>query len=181
MAELSVERTRCPVIEPENRKSGSDEARAVYARFRKVFGDGRSRSGDARKRQTTVAGSTVPYGQGREPRGLGDVIDGLTEKLGWNSPLARSELLAAWAEIVGAETAEHSTPVGIDEGVLSVQCDSTAWATQLRLMRSRITTEIAQRYPDANIEQVRFEGPNAPSWKRGPRSIPGRGPRDTYG
>ena len=37
------------------------------------------------------------------------------------------------------------------------------------------------RFPDAGIESVRFEGPNAPSWKRGPRTIPGRGPRDTYG
>ncbi|PZQ74527.1 MAG: DUF721 domain-containing protein, partial [Cutibacterium acnes] len=23
--------------------------------------------------------------------------------------------------------------------------------------------------------------PSAPSWKHGPRSVPGRGPRDTYG
>ncbi|MDP4886606.1 MAG: DUF721 domain-containing protein, partial [Aquiluna sp.] len=27
----------------------------------------------------------------------------------------------------------------------------------------------------------RFIGPSAPSWKKGPRSVPGRGPRDTYG
>jgi predicted nucleic acid-binding Zn ribbon protein len=72
-------------------------------------------------------------------------------------------------------------PVGIEDGVLAVRCDSTAWATQLRLMRTKVTTEIALKFPDAGIESVRFDGPNAPSWKRGPRSIPGRGPRDTYG
>jgi predicted nucleic acid-binding Zn ribbon protein len=83
--------------------------------------------------------------------------------------------------IVGEETAAHSEPVSIEDGVLSIRCDSTAWATQLRLMRSQVTTTIAERYPEAGIESVRFEGPNAPSWKRGPRSIPGRGPRDTYG
>jgi predicted nucleic acid-binding Zn ribbon protein len=109
------------------------------------------------------------------------VIEGLTAKLGWESPLAQSELLASWVEIAGAETAEHSTPTAIEDGVLLVQCDSTAWATQLRLMRSQIMTHIATRYPDAGIAEVRFQGPNAPSWKRGPRSIPGRGPRDTYG
>jgi len=87
----------------------------------------------------------------------------------------------SWPDLVGAETAEHSTPLSIEDGVLAVQCDSTAWATQLRLMRSHITTTIANRYPDAGIHSVRFDGPNAPSWKRGPRSIPGRGPRDTYG
>ena len=160
----------------------NDEAKAVYARFRQIFGgETTSISRDARKRATVVPGSSVPFGSGRDAVGLGDVIDGLTSRMGWNSPLAQSELLASWAEIAGAETAEHSQPVGIEGGVLTVKCDSTAWATQLRLMRSQIATQIAVRYPEAGIESVRFEGPNAPSWKRGPRAIPGRGPRDTYG
>lgn len=146
-----------------------------------MFGHPGSRSRDARKRATRTEGSSVPYGEGRDPRGIADVLDGLTSRLGWTSPLARSELLSSWAEIVGGETAEHSSPAGIEDGVLTVQCDSTAWATQLRLMRSQIATQIALRHPDAGIEAVRFQGPNAPSWKRGTRSIPGRGPRDTYG
>jgi predicted nucleic acid-binding Zn ribbon protein len=158
-----------------------DEHVAVYLRFRRVFGDASGRSAIARKRKTKKEGASVPFAPGRDPHGLGDVIDGLASKMGWTSPLARSQLLSSWPEIVGGETAEHSEPAGIEEGVLTVRCDSTAWATQLRLMRGQITTTIAQRFPDAGIESVRFEGPNAPSWKRGPRSIPGRGPRDTYG
>ena len=157
------------------------ESRAVYLRFRRVFGQPGSRSSDARKRSLKKEGASVPFGSGRDPLGLGEVIDGLAAKLGWNSPLARSELLASWAEIAGVETAEHSTPVGIEEGMLTVQCDSTAWATQLRLMRSQIATQIAKRFPAAGIDSVRFQGPNAPSWKRGVSSIPVRGPRDTYG
>lgn len=153
----------------------------VYLRLRRVFGDPSTRSATARKRNTRAEGASVPFGEGRDPHGLGDVIDGLTTKMGWTSPLARSELLASWEQIVGSETAEHSEPVGIEDGVLAVRCDSTAWATQLRLMRSQVTTTIAARFPDAGIQSVRFDGPNAPSWKRGPRSIPGRGPRDTYG
>ena len=93
----------------------------------------------------------------------------------------RQELIASWSEIVGDETSAHSEPIGVEDGVLTVRCDSTAWATQLRLMRTQVTTTIAVRFPAAGIQSVRFEGPNAPSWKRGPRSIPGRGPRDTYG
>ncbi len=158
------------------------EAKAVYARFRQIFGEPSAFiSRDARKRATVLPGSTVPFGAGRDPDSLANVIDGLTAKLGWTSPLAQSELLASWAEIVGEETAAHSVPAGIAEGVLTVHCDSTAWATQLRLMRSQVATQIALRFPDAGIQSVRFEGPNAPSWKRGPRAIPGRGPRDTYG
>ena len=154
---------------------------AVYLRFRRIFGDGISRSSDARKRAKREPGSTIPFGAGRDPEDLSAVMDGLTTKLGWTSPLARSELLASWRDIAGDETALHSTPVGIDEGVLTIRCDSTAWATQLRLMRGVIMNQIISRYPDAGIDRLRFEGPDAPTWKRGPKSIPGRGPRDTYG
>ena len=160
---------------------GESEPVSVYLRFRRVFGDGSSRSADARKRAKKDPSSTIPFGGGRDPEGLGAVMDSLTSKLGWSSPLARSELLASWLEIAGVDTAEHSAPVGIEDGVLTVKCDSTAWATQLRLMRVQIMGRIVSRYPDAGINSVRFEGPGAPSWKRGPRSIPGRGPRDTYG
>jgi predicted nucleic acid-binding Zn ribbon protein len=164
-----------PEREPES------ESRLVYLRFRRVFGDGSSRSADARKRSRKDPGASVPFSAGRDPQSLSSVVDALTVKLGWNSPLAKSELLASWSELAGTETAEHSTPVGIEDGTLSVRCDSTAWATQLRLMRGAILGQISTRYPDAGITQVRFLGPNVPSWKRGPRSIPGRGPRDTYG
>jgi predicted nucleic acid-binding Zn ribbon protein len=155
---------------------------AVYHRIRSVFGDPTMRSADARRRKKASRDeSTVPYGVGRDPRGIGDVMENLTSTMGWDSPLARADLLASWAEIVGDETAAHAAPIGIEDGVLTVRCDSTAWATQLRRMNSTITTKIGSRFTAAGIESVRFLGPDAPSWKRGPRAIPGRGPRDTYG
>jgi predicted nucleic acid-binding Zn ribbon protein len=155
---------------------------AVYLRMRALFGEPGKRSPDARKRaKNKKEGASVPFGVGRDPRGIDAILDGLTSRLGWNSSLAKADLLASWTELAGAETALHSEPVGIEDGILTVRCDSTAWATQLRLMRGQITTSIAQRFPDAGIESVKFDGPNAPSWKRGTRSIPGRGPRDTYG
>lgn len=157
------------------------ESRNVFERFRRVFGDGQSRSRDARKRESREPGATTAFGSGRDERGLGEVIDALTARLGWDSPLAQSELLSSWVSIVGEETGEHAVPVSIEDGQLTVQCDSTAWATQLRMMRVQVMTRIAAEYPDAGIRAVRFDAPGAPSWKRGPRSIPGRGPRDTYG
>ncbi len=166
-----------------NDQNGSlEEHSAVYLRFRRLFGDPSQRgaAGRQRKKRESTRGST-PFSGGRDPVGLGDAVDALTTGLGWTSPLARSDLLLAWADIVGGDTAEHSEPTGIDDGLLTVRCDSTAWATQLRLMRAEISTTIALRFPEAGITGLKFEGPNAPSWKRGTRSVPGRGPRDTYG
>jgi predicted nucleic acid-binding Zn ribbon protein len=156
------------------------EATAVYLRMKELFSGTPSRS-----RRTTVRpdepGGSRPFGAGRDPRGLGDVVDALAAQLGWTSALAQSDLLEGWRELAGEETAKHAIPDAITDGVLVVRCESTAWATQLRMMRSELLVRIGDRFPEADIQSIRFQGPDAPSWKRGPRSIPGRGPRDTYG
>jgi len=155
---------------------------AVYQRIRSVFGDPSLRSGDARRRKRAARDETsVPYGTGRDPRGIGDVLGTLTAEMGWDSPVAQAEVLARWPEIVGENIAGHTAPVGIQDGVLTVRCDSNPWATQLRRMKAQITTKLVLEFPAAGVETVTIIGPDTPSWKHGPRAIPGRGPRDTYG
>ncbi|WP_416392950.1 MULTISPECIES: DUF721 domain-containing protein [unclassified Curtobacterium] len=158
------------------------EPSRVYRHLRAVFGDPSKRGVDARRRRMKgLDPDSVPYGRGREPAGLGDVVGSLAAELGWTEPLARSELFVDWPAVVGEELAKHSRPMTIDDGALVIRCDSTAWATQLRLMRSTITTTIAERHPEAGVQSIRVSGPDAPTWKRGPRTVQGRGPRDTYG
>jgi predicted nucleic acid-binding Zn ribbon protein len=161
----------------------NSEAIAVYLRFRELFGGRTTRPVDRKRRDRKIAGEAVsePFGAGRDPRGLGAVMDSLTADLGWKPQLAQSELLARWAEIAGAETAAHTAIETISDGVLVVRCESSAWAASLRLMGNLLVGEISGRFPDAGVQSIRFIGPDAPSWKRGSRSIPGRGPRDTYG
>lgn len=155
---------------------------AVYRRIRRVFGDPERRSRDARRRDRASRDeATQPFEGGRDPRGLDSVLDGLTRSMGWTSPLAKSELLVEWPELIGEEVAAHAVPIAAEDGLLTVRCDSTAWAQQLRSMRTIVLARIAERHPAAGIESIRFLGPDAPSWKHGPRAIPGRGPRDTYG
>ncbi|MDR6972336.1 DciA family protein [Leifsonia shinshuensis] len=156
------------------------EASAVYLRLKSLFtGTPARRKRAARDEQSP--GTSTPFGSGRDPHGVGDVVDALAAQLGWTSALAQSDLLERWRELAGEETAKHAVPDQIVDGVLVVRCESTAWATQLRMMRSELLAHIAERFPEAGIASIRFQGPDAPSWKRGPRSIPGRGPRDTYG
>ncbi|WP_435526589.1 DUF721 domain-containing protein [Microbacterium aurantiacum] len=122
-----------------------------------------------------------PFTTGRDPKGVADVLADLTRESGWDRELAREDVVRAWAEVAGEGTAQHTRPVAFTEGALTVQADSTAWAKQLQLMRAHILTEIVRRFPEAGVETIRFVGPDVPSWKWGPRTIPGRGPRDTYG
>jgi predicted nucleic acid-binding Zn ribbon protein len=159
------------------------EPSRVYQHLKQVFGDPSKRGIDARRRRARADQDpdSVPYGKFREPKGIADVLGAMTNDLGWTEPLAQSEVVQAWPMVVGDEMAAHSTPVTIEDHALVIRCDSTAWATQLRLMRAQITTTIAERYPEAGVESVRVLAPDAPTWKKGFRSVQGRGPRDTYG
>ncbi|MCR2813009.1 DciA family protein [Microbacterium sp. zg.Y1090] len=134
-----------------------------------------------KRRRRPVDDENAPFAPGRDPHGLGDVMADLTRASGWNSQLAREDLVLQWEQVAGAETAQHASPVALGDGVLTVQCDSTAWARQLTLMRATIVSEIVRRFPEAGVTSIRFIGPDVPSWKWGRRAIPGRGPRDTYG
>jgi predicted nucleic acid-binding Zn ribbon protein len=154
----------------------AEEAKRVWARMREVFG-----SAPRPRRRVPARGESEPFGRGRDPVRAGAVFDGVSESLGWQAPIAQTDLVAAWRDIAGAETARHAEVEGFADGVLLVRCDSTAWATQLQLMRGQIAARIDAEYPAAGVTSIRFLGPNTPSWNRGPRSVPGRGPRDTYG
>jgi predicted nucleic acid-binding Zn ribbon protein len=48
-------------------------------------------------------------------------------------------------------------------------------------MQAQILEKVKEAYPDVEVSALKMLGPDAPSWKKGPRSVPGRGPRDTYG
>ncbi|MBB2976532.1 putative nucleic acid-binding Zn ribbon protein [Microbacterium endophyticum] len=154
------------------------ETIATYLRLRGLQPSARAKR---RRRRNPEDDEHGPFTAGRDPHGVGDVLATLTREAGWEPQLAREDIVLQWADVAGGDTARHTRPVGLNDGTLAVQCDSTAWAKQLQLMRSQILTELIRRFPDAGVESIRFIGPDVPSWKWGPRTVSGRGPRDTYG
>ena len=117
-----------------------------------------------------------------DPTLVAIILEELVKDREWDSGLAEGNLFATWPAIVGADVAQHTEPISLLDGRLLVQCSSTAWATQLSLAHNDILATIRASAPGALVEAVRFIGPQAPSWKKGLRSVSnGRGPRDTYG
>lgn len=117
-----------------------------------------------------------------DPTLISDVLTNLVADRQWESGLAEGNLFAQWEKIVGSDIATHTTPISILDGVLLIQCSSTAWATQLQAVHDQLVTTISSSAPGALVESLRFTGPSGPSWKKGIRTIRGaRGPRDTYG
>ena len=119
---------------------------------------------------------------GRDPKLLGDQLDQFVVERGWVVDVAVGAVIGRWPQIVGPEIAQHCAPVDFVDGVLTVRADSTAWATQLRLLSSSLLTRLAEDVGEGTVAEIRVVGPGAPSWSRGQRRVQdGRGPRDTYG
>lgn len=151
----------------------------AYLRAKSVWRGVPQRRRSQRSNADAPGGS--PFGFGRDPRALADVLVNVASEMGWSVELEQARLIGEWPEFAGEATAEHTTVVGISHGVLQVQCDSTTWATELRRLRGELLTRLLRDYPDSEIRDLRFLAPGAPSWRHGIRSVPGRGPRDTYG
>lgn len=119
---------------------------------------------------------------GRDPRLLGDQLDRFVAERGWGADVAVGAVIGRWPQIVGPDIAQHCEPVDFSHGVLTVRADSTAWATQLRLLSSSLLGRLADDVGEGTVAEIRVVGPAAPSWTRGGRKAQdGRGPRDTYG
>ena len=150
-----------------------------YFAMRKAAGSRVSR--DQKRIEKKKLNRSKPFDPGRDPIAAKASIDGLFEDFRWESQLEEAELFIRWADVVGEINAKNSQPESLNNSRLLVRCKSTAWATQLRLMQQQILERIAQEFKDLKVESIAFVGPDAPSWKKGSRSVPGRGPRDTYG
>ena len=115
-----------------------------------------------------------------EPKPIGELLNELIQERDWKSGLSEGEIFVKWGEIVGADIAANSEPVEIKEEKLIIKCASTAWATQLNLIKAQLLQSIQSIAP--KINSLEIIGPNSPSWRKGLRTIKGaKGPRDTYG
>lgn len=152
--------------------------RAGPARTGRPGGPGRLK----RRQQQSGGGYSGARPDERDPALIGSILPGTLAELGWVAPLAHARLMGQWASVVGTEIAARCQPVSLVEGELKVSAESTAWATQLRLMAPQILARIARELPAGMVSKLIITGPSAPSWKHGPWSMHGgRGARDTYG
>lgn len=117
----------------------------------------------------------------RDPVPFGALIRRLLDERGWSAQTGAARVLADWARLVGPEVADHCHPLRLVEGELVLVAESTAWATQLRLLARTIQTRISEQVGAHVVTSIVVRGPTAPDWRRGPRRVRGRGPRDTYG
>jgi predicted nucleic acid-binding Zn ribbon protein len=134
-------------------------------------------TGEPRRRR----GYTGPGPDPRDPQPFGTLLERMMKARGWQKPKAEATVFGEWERVVGADIAAHCRPIKLEDGELTVEAESTAWATQLRMLAGRLIARIAGEVGHNVVKKLHIQGPNTPSWSRGPMRVRGRGPRDTYG
>lgn len=157
-----------------------EEARGAARSQGKDVGRGRG-SAPRRVAGTSRRRWSGPGPDGRDPQPLGSATSDLARNRGWSVQVAQGSVFGRWAGLVGEQIAAHTTPTSLNEGVLTISAESTAWATQLRMVQAQLLAKIAAAVGDGVVKSLKIIGPVGPSWRKGRYHIAGRGPRDTYG
>jgi len=162
---------------------GLDLARALTRATARAGGAVARRGLRGKKpRRAGTASASGAHPDDRDPQLLDSAVSRLVDDHGWDLDLRMHGVFGRWQELVGAEVAQHCTPESFADGKLVVRTDSTAWATQLRLLAPTIVRRLNEELGHGTVALIDVLGPHLPSWKKGPRSArDGRGPRDTYG
>jgi predicted nucleic acid-binding Zn ribbon protein len=135
-------------------------------------------------RRASPARAAPSAGRARrdDPAPLDAAIDGLINEAGWELAVATGSVFGRWTQIVGPDLAAHTTPEALADGELIVVADSTAWATQLRLLAAELVRRLNAELGDGSVRRVQVRGPGSATRRPGQWRVKGsRGPRDTYG
>ncbi len=148
--------------------AGVDLARAALAAARarareleqsRPLRGGAARRAGAQKRSGSRADD-------RDPQTLQATIGRLMAEHGWETPVAVGGVVTNWAEVVGERIAEHCEPVSFAEGVLTIQADSPAWATEMRNLSPQLTQRLNETLPgsagNGAVKRITVLGPARP-------------------
>jgi predicted nucleic acid-binding Zn ribbon protein len=135
----------------------------------------------ARRRSPLDPPRGSPGRDGRDPQPVADTLARLLRDRGWVQEVSVGGVIGRWRDVMGDQIADHCEPETFDAGILTVRTDSTAWATQVRLLVPQLLRRLADDVGEDVVREINVVGPAGPGFKRGPRSVPGRGPRDTWG
>ncbi len=68
---------------------------------------------------------------------------------------------------MGPQLALHTKPESFESGELTVSADSSAWATQVRLMAPQLLKRLGEELGHGTVSHIRVNGPSGPPRRPG--------------
>lgn len=156
----------------ESPREGDTSKEQAISRARAALAQAKA---DAQKRGSVPGGGrrrnsprpSRDRGRGGDPQAFGAAIRDLLADRGWEQRAAIGGVFGNWPQIVGRDLAEHTKPERFEDGELVVTADSTAWATQLRLLAGTLVRRLNEELGDGTVRRVKVQGPATAPRRRG--------------
>lgn len=88
-----------------------------------------------------------------DPVPISRSLDSIMKSLRGTDRIQIGGVFGRWDDAVGPTVAAHVRPVRLDQGVLTVEADEPAWATQVKFLSSTITSRLAE-VAGVDIERI---------------------------
>lgn len=170
-----------PISEIIELKAPGDVAREALNRARAAAKAKGLYPGTQRRRILAEPPRSGPAKDGRDPKLFSETLAAFLQQRGWVQEVSIGGVIGRWREVVGADIADHCDPETFENNILVVRASSTAWATQIRLLVPQLLAALEREVGQDVVQSITVLGPTGPGFKKGFRSVQGRGARDTYG
>ena len=87
---------------------------------------------------------------------VGALVEGLLEQRGLQQQVKRVGVLDLWPDIVGEKLAAITRAKGVSDSTLFVEVPTSAWLTELNIMKREFLERVNERLPDAPIDRIVF-------------------------
>jgi predicted nucleic acid-binding Zn ribbon protein len=95
-------------------------------------------------------------GRKKGPVRLGDVLSGVLEEHGLQDEVKQSDVLGAWPELAGEHVAAVTHAKVVVSGALIVEVRTSAWLTELNMMREEFLRRVNERLPETPLQRIVF-------------------------
>lgn len=111
-----------------------------------------------------------------DPRLVGSILPEVTRRFGLASPKTLNAVFARWAEVVGRPLGEHTTPVSLRNGILTLVVDEPGWATEIRYLQDDLVRRVNEVAGVGTVTSVEVRRTDSRASKRAAQRRQSEGP-----
>tara|TARA_B100001093_G_C26705184_1_gene960875 strand:+ start:584 stop:859 length:276 start_codon:yes stop_codon:yes gene_type:complete len=87
---------------------------------------------------------------------IAGAIKKLIKKRGLEKGINQQKAVEVWGEVVGQKIKEHTEPLEVKFGVLTVKTTNSVWRQELQFQKNNIVKSINKKLIKTTIKDVRF-------------------------
>ena len=87
---------------------------------------------------------------------IASALKQLIKKQGMETEINQQKAVDVWAKAVGKKIKEHTEPIDVRFGVLTVKTSSPVWRQELQFQKKNIVDSINKKLKKTTIKDVRF-------------------------